>query len=101
MLRIVGYLGILAAVSLLVLSLWTWQHAVPLAQRFSVVGEVGLWSARAAALGVAAMAQVLLLTAIAGCIYRRDLVSDALRLAALLVSALSGVAALALALAGR
>lgn len=98
-------LGIIAgfSISLLLLlsALWAWQNADELALRWHLIGDWAAWGARCGAIGIAAAAQVIVLSIIGRCIYNRDLITDILRLGGVLVVMLCGVAAVALALAGR
>jgi hypothetical protein len=82
-------------------ALWGWQNADELVLRWRLNGDSAVWGARCAAVGVGAAAQVVLLSVIGRWIYQRDMVSDILRLCGVLVIMLSGVTAVALALAAR
>jgi hypothetical protein len=98
-------LGLLAGFSisviLLVGALWGWQNADELVMRWRMTGESAVWGARCAAIGIAAAAEVIMLSVIGRWVYQRDMVSDILRLCGVLVVMLAGVTAVALALAGR
>lgn len=89
-----------AAVALMVLCLWGWQHAGELAQ---AAGQprLGRWAVQCAAIAVGALAQVILLTMVIGRIYQRQLVDDLLQVSAAVVLAVALVSAVALALAAR
>ena len=89
------------SVVLLVGALWGWQNAEELVLRWRMAGESAGWGVRCAAVGIAAASQVILLSVIGRWVYRRDLVSDILRLCGVLVVMLAGVTAVALALASR
>jgi hypothetical protein len=93
--------GFALSVILLVGALWGWQNADELVMRWRMTGESAIWGARCAAVGIAAAAQVILLSVIGRWVYQRDMVSDILRLGGVLVVMLAGVTAVALALAGR
>ncbi|HEV8604323.1 MAG TPA: hypothetical protein VGQ99_03090 [Tepidisphaeraceae bacterium] len=94
-------LGFGASVILLIAALWGWQNADLIVVQWKMSGESAVWGVRCAAVGLAAAAQVVLLTVIGRWVYGRDLVSDILRLCGVLVFMLAGVTAVALALAGR
>lgn len=93
--------GFVVSVLLMVGALWGWQNADELVLRWRMAGESAGWGVRCAAIGIAAASQVILLTVIGRWVYRRDLMSDILRLCGVLVVMLAGVTAVALALAGR
>jgi hypothetical protein len=102
MLRRLGLLaGFSISVILLVGALWGWQNADELVMRWRMTGESAIWGARCAAIGIAAAAQVIMLSVIGRWVYQRDMVSDILRLCGMLVVMLAGATAVALALAGR
>ena|SRR5438477_320487 len=102
MLRSLGLVaGFSLSVILLAGALWGWQNGDELVLRWRMTGESAAWGARCAAVGVGAAAQVLMLTVIGRWIYKRDLLSDILRLCGVLVFMLAGATAVALALAGR
>jgi hypothetical protein len=94
-------LGFGVAVVFMVGALWGWQNADELVMRWRLSGESAAWGARCAAVGVGAAAEVILLSVIGRWVYKRDLVSDILRLGGVLVFMLASVTAVALALAGR
>lgn len=97
--RFASLLGFVLAVGLLVVAIWLWVNAAALSAGRSKPTP-NLWAVRLAAVSVAAVGQVIALT-VGGRVYRRDLPSDVLRLAGLLIGMLAGVAAIALGLAGR
>jgi hypothetical protein len=99
--RVGMVLGFATAVLLMVGALWGWQEAPELVMRWRLHGDWAAWGARCAAVGVGAAAEVIMLSIIGRWIYKRDLVSDILRLGGVLVVMLAGVTAVALALAGR
>ena len=102
MLRRLGLVaGFSLSVILLVGALWSWQNADELVLRWRMSGESAIWGARCAAVGIAAAAQVILLSVIGRWVYQRDMVSDILRLCGVLVVMLAGVTAVALALTRR
>jgi hypothetical protein len=94
-------IGFALAVGLLIAALWGWQNAEWITVRWRMRGASAVWGARCAAVGLAAAAQVIMLSVIGRWVYGRDMVSDALRLCGVLVFMLAGVTAVALALAGR
>jgi len=94
-------LGFGVAVVFMVGALWGWQNADELVMRWRLSGESAAWGARCAAVGIGAAAEVIMLSVIGRWVYRRDLVSDILRLGGVLVFMLASVTAVALALAGR
>jgi hypothetical protein len=94
-------LGFALAVLLLIAALFAWQDADTLALRWRLAGDSAAWGMRCAAVGLAAAAEVLMLSVIGRWVYSRDRVSDILRLCGLLVFMLASVTAVALALAGR
>ena len=98
------YAGAMAAVALMVLGLWAWQHAAEVGTgAFGSTAQpyVAKWAVRSAAIAAAAAAQALLLSVV-GRVYRRQGALDAvLRLSAMLVFAVALVSAVALGLAGR
>jgi hypothetical protein len=94
-------LGFAVSVVLLIAALWGWQNADSIVMQWRMTGESAAWGARCAAVGLAAAAQVVMLSVIGRWVYGRDLVSDILRLCGVLVFMLAGVTAVALALAGR
>ena len=56
------------AVLLLLAALWGWQNADELVLRWRLSGESAVWGTRCAAVGVGAVAQVVLLTVIGRCV---------------------------------
>ena len=99
--RVGMVLGFGVAVVFMVGALWGWQNADELVMRWRLSGESAAWGARCAAVGIGAAAEVIMLSVIGRWVYRRDLVSDILRLGGVLVFMLASVTAVALALAGR
>jgi hypothetical protein len=99
--RVGTIFGFSIALILMLAALWGWQNADELVFRWRLSGEGAVWGARCAAIGIGAAGEVVLLTVIGRWVYRRDLVSDILRICGVLVIMLAGVAAVALALAGR
>src|SRR5438128_8014838 len=93
--------GFVVSVILLVGALWAWQNADDLVMRWRMTGESAIWGTRCAAIGIAAAAQVILLSVIGRWVHQRDLLSDILRLCGVLVVMLACVTAVALALAAR
>ncbi len=99
--RLATLFGLSIALLLLLAALWSWQNADDLVLRLRLSGDWAASGARCAVVGVGAAAQVLMLTVIGRWIYKRDLLSDILRLCGVLVFMLAGATAVALALAGR
>jgi len=99
--RLAMVVGFGLSVVLVVGALWGWQNGEDLVLRWRMSGESAVWGVRCAAIGVAAASQVILLSVIGRWVYRRDLLSDILRLCGVLVVMLAGVTAVALALASR
>jgi hypothetical protein len=90
------------AVAMLVLALCLWQDAELAALKWNASRPAVLaWSIRSAAIGLGTGAQVLALSVLVHGVYRRDLISDILRFAGLLLVMIAGVSAIALGLAGR
>ena len=88
------------AAGMVAASLWGWQNAD------RVVGEWGQpdvaeWAIRSAAVGVAAVAQLLLATLVIGAYFRRGWLDRLLGASAALVLGAALVSAIALGLAGR
>ena len=81
-------------------SLWGWQHAARLADDWSRP-DIAEWAVRSGAVGVAAIAQLLLATLVVGAYYRRGWFDRLLGTGAALVLGVALVSAIALALAGR
>jgi hypothetical protein len=92
--------GALAAVALVVASLWGWGQAWRYAEH-AHRPHVAVWAVRSGAIGAAAAAQVLVITCAIGALYRRRPLDQMLRLLAGLVATIALVSAIALALAGR
>lgn len=96
------FLGGTVTILLMVLCLWAWQHAAALAaEREATRPYVATWAVRSGAIALAAAAQAVLLVAVLGRLYRRQLLDDVLRLSAALVFAVALVSAVALGLASR
>jgi hypothetical protein len=95
--------GALVSLGLVLVSLWTWQHAAEVASDGGAARPyVATWAVRSAAVAAAAAAQAVLLVAVVGRVYRaRGALDDVLRLSAVLVFVLALVSAVALGLAGR
>lgn len=90
------------AVAILVLGLWTWQNAMLLAERWQMSQlRPAVWSLRCFTIALVAIAQVLLLRFVVDVVYRRDTVSETLRLSALLLFMMAAASAIALGLVGR
>ena len=99
--RVGMVVGFAVSVILMVVALWGWQNANEMVLRWRMSGESAAWGVRCAAVGIGAASQVILLSVIGRWVYRRDIISDLLRLGGVLVVMLAGVTAVALALAGR
>jgi len=103
--RVVGALvtpvGSAVALLLMVTALWAWGRAGWIAAD-ATRPDVARWAVRSAAVAAGAIAQLLLLTFIAGRVYRhRNFNSDVARLTMGLVAGIAIVSAVALGLAGR
>jgi hypothetical protein len=99
--QFVAVIGTIASIVLMIAALWAWSRAGALSAS-ATRPEVEQWAVRSAAVGVAAVAQLVLLTFVAGKLYQqRRLATDALRLSAGLVAGIALVSAVALGLAGR
>src|SRR2546421_4791352 len=94
-------IGFAVSVVLLLGALWGSQNADELVLRWRMAGESAGWGVRCAAVGIAAASQVILLSVIGRWVYRRDLVSDILRLCGVLVVMLAGGTGGGLGLGGR
>ena len=97
-LALCGSLGII----LVMAALWGWQRCDQIAALWAqgpVV--VGIWSVRCAAVALGAAGEAVLLFGVVWPVFKRDALSSALGLSALLVMALCLVSAVALGLAGR
>jgi len=88
------------AAGLVAASLWGWQHANHLADAWARP-DVAEWAVRSAAVGVAAVAQLLLATLVVGAYYRRGWFDRLLGVAAGLALGVALVSAVALGLASR
>jgi hypothetical protein len=89
--------------ALVLLGLYSWQHAQDLVLDHWNPGRPDLaeWAVRSAAIAGIALAQVVLLTGVAGRIYRRGIFDSVLALTSVAVCALASVSAIACGLAGR
>ncbi len=94
------FIGGIIGLGLMVAALWLWGESIALTA-YTARPEVTLWAARSAAVAVAAMAQVALLTFVVRTAHTPRLKSDVLRIALTLVGGASLVSAAALGLAGR
>ena len=93
--------GAAVALGLMVAALWTWHRAGWIAAD-ATRPDVARWAVRSFAVAAGAFAQLLLLTFVAGRIFRhRSFTADIARLAAGLVAGVAIVSAVALGLAGR
>lgn len=93
--------GAMFALALMVTAMWAWGRAGTLTLE-ATRPEVARWAIRSAAVGAAAMAQLLLLTLVAGQVYRRrTATSSLLRFATGSIACIALVSAAALGLAGR
>jgi len=96
-------------VAMVVASLWCWQNAAHLVRAWDPdKPDVAAWAVRSAAVAVAALAQVVLLTFVAAAVFEPDAprrgggrLPDVLRWSAATVAVLAIASATALALAGR
>jgi hypothetical protein len=88
--------------TLLVAALWGWQRCDQIAGLWAD-GRYGLgmWSVRCAAVGLGAAGEAILLPGVVWQVFKRDALSKALGLSALLVMCLCLASAVALGLAGR
>ena len=94
-------MGSAIALFLMVAALWTWGRAGWIAAD-ATRPDVARWAVRSAAVAAGAIAQLLLLTFIAGRVFRhRNFNADAARLTMGLVAGVAFVSAVALGLAGR
>src|SRR5215207_1292365 len=94
-------LGAAVALVLMVAALWTWGRAGWIAAD-ATRPEVARWAVRSAAVAAGAVAQLLLLTFVAGRVFRhRDFTADVARLTVGVVACIAIVSAVALGLAGR
>src|SRR3954471_16556161 len=94
-------LGAAVALMLMVAALWVWGRAGWLAAD-ATRPDVARWAVRSAAVAAGAVAQLLLLTFVAGRIFRhRSFNADVARLTMGLVAGIAIVSAVALGLAGR
>jgi len=92
----------LAAMAMMVLSLWLWQYAPAAAMEYRVAERsVFTLGARCAAVALAAAAQWVIVASVIGAIYPRNLFDRWVCRASALVSGVACVAAIALGLAGK
>jgi len=99
--NVVAAIGTIAAIGLMVAALWAWGTAGWLVADSSRP-DLERYAVRSAAIASGAIAQLLLLTFVAGRAYqRRQFVTDVPRLLAGAVGCVAIVSALALGLAGR
>jgi hypothetical protein len=93
----------LLAGGMVVAAIWGWQEAQDLVLDHWNAGrpELAEWAVRSVAIAVVALAQIILLTSVAGRIYRRRTLDSVLTLAAGVTCALASVGAIACGLAGR
>src|SRR3954463_3569582 len=97
----VAAIGMIASIVLMIAALWAWSRAGALSAE-ATRPEVERWAVRSAAVAVAAVAQLVLLTFVAGRLFEpRRFGADVLRLTAGLVPAVAIVSAVSLGLAGR
>jgi len=92
--------GAALSVALMVLGLWAWLHAAELATE-AREPYAAKWAVKSAALAAGAAAQAVLLVMVVGRLYRRHLVDDVFRVAAVVVFLAALAAALVLGMAGR
>ncbi|HLL88933.1 MAG TPA: hypothetical protein VK324_06495 [Tepidisphaeraceae bacterium] len=92
--------GTVVTIGLVVVAMWAWQHAAGLTED-AARPDVAAYAVRCAAVAAAAGAQVVLLLAVVGRIYRRGGVDGAVATVAVVVGTVSLVSAVALGLAGR
>lgn len=95
-------LGGAFGMALLVVAMGCWQRADLIVAAWEPHrAGVGLWAVRCGAVAVVAAGEVLLIAGVVGSIFRRDAVTHALGLSALVIFMLSLVGAVALGIAGR
>ena len=96
-------MGGFTGIALVVAGLWGWQEARDMVLDWGAGRpEVAAWAVRSAAVAAIAFAQVVLVTAVAGRVFRRrGMIDDIMRLTAGLVCALAVVTAIACGLAGK
>lgn len=94
-------IGTMIAMALMVAALWAWGRAGWIAAD-SQRPDVARWAVRSAAVSAGAVAQLLLLTFVAGALFRsRRFTADFARVAVGIVACVALVSAVALGLAGR
>jgi len=93
----------LFAAGLVVLGMWAWQSAADIAiERFgSARPDVAAWSVRSGAVAAIAAAQAILMSIVAGRVYRRGTFDAIVGLTAGAIFAIALVSAVACGLAGR
>jgi hypothetical protein len=93
----------LFAAGLVIVGLWAWQSAADIAIEYwsAARPEVAAWAVRSGAVAAIAAAQAILMSLVAGRVYRRGMFDAIVGLAAGAVFAISLVSAVACGLAGR
>src|SRR5947209_16781961 len=93
----------LFAAGLVVVGLWAWQNAADIAIEYwsAARPEVAAWSVRSGAVAAIAAAQAILMSLVAGRVYRRGMFDAVVGLTAGAVFAIALVSAVACGLAGR
>lgn len=97
---IVSTSAAVVAAGMVAASLWGWQNAANVANDWAQP-DVAEWAFRSAAVGLAAVAQLVLATLVVGAYYRRGWFDRLLGVAAMVVFGIALVSAVALGLAGR
>src|SRR3954469_25162232 len=92
--------GVLASVGMLLVALWSWQHAGGMVVGWEQPG-VAVWAVRVGAVGLAAAAQVLMMLLVVAKVYERGALASAFIICATMVFTLAAVSAVALGLAGH
>jgi hypothetical protein len=93
----------LLASGMVVVAIWGWQEAQNLVLDHwnATRPELAEWAVRSTAIAIVALAQIILLTSVAGRIYQRRTLDSVLTLTAAVTCALASVGAIACGLAGR
>jgi hypothetical protein len=91
-------MGAIWAVGLMIAALWLWQNAGSFSPDRAGASEYAM---KCSALAAGAAAQLVAISVVAAQLYRRDVLSGAIRAAAAVVFTLSLVAAIAFAAAAR
>ena len=93
----------LLAGAMVLAGIWAWQQAQDLVLDHWNAGRPDLaeWAISSAAIAIVALAQIIILTFVAGRIYSRRTIDSVLTLTASVVFALASVSAIACGLAGR